>query len=488
MGSNDVDVTSVENLLALRAAVAPTDSALGAWNDLMSQVRFDHINPNTQRLAPSIFANLRRFSDFVERDRLRGAFKYTWSKTVRLIHSTQPLFDEFDRLNIDYRIIKGLAIQMLLNVPGSRTMGDVDVLVSQEDVDQVIIVLLQQGFRRTEHVVCSGHSLANHFAGLNFSKGETHIDIHVAGTKCPERLLAIMLNEAPMVGSFGAFQMKIPRPELLLLHAIVHGDLAAGPTDFVQGLVDANRLRGLVEHAVIKRVIKQSRIESHVSRFYRKATTGELSTLIFTPQDRYLRASRRFVMFFRRKPREKKQVSLLTRLNTRRIGRELVADRSSQHWMGRVLYRTWLFSGQVAMLEKLLLRYFGGMMKPPANILPAGLSAQPFLESGSHSAITALAVADRTIDWRLRIRLPDKTVRLQIQVSAPPLMNNDIWAFANGDVVSRLIGGDPSTHTLAIFHPSRDLEISIRPIWLACNRCFAGFNEMRLMFTLDQGG
>jgi len=405
-----------------------------------------------------------------------------------LIHSTQPLLDEFERLNIDYRIIKGLAIQMLLNVQGSRTMGDVDVLVSQADIDQVINVLLQQGFRRTEHVVCSGHSLANHFAGLNFSKGETHIDIHVAGTKFPERLLKIMLDEAPRTGSFGAFQMKIPGPELLLLHAIVHGDLAAGPTDFVQGLVDANRLRGLVDHTAIKRIIKQSRIESNVSRFYHQATTGDLLTLIFAPEDRYLRASRRLVMSFRRKPREKKQVSLLARLNTRRIGRELVADPNNQHWMGRVLYRAWLFSGQVAMLEKFLLRYVGAMMKPPANVLSSALSVQPFIESGSHPAITASAVADRTIDWRLRLRLPDKTVRLQIQVSAPPLANNDIWAFANGDVVSRLIGGDPSTHTLTIFHPSRDLEISIRPIWLACNRCYAGFNEMRLTFTLDQNG
>jgi hypothetical protein len=486
MGSSGFDMTSVEDLLALRAVVAPKDLALDAWRDLMSQVRFDHINPNTQRLAPSIFANLREFSDFVERDRLRGAFKYTWSKTVRLIHSTQPIFHEFDRLGIDYRVIKGLAIQMILNEPGSRTMGDVDVLVSQENIDQVIEVMFQQGFRRTEHVVCSGHSLKDHYAGLNFSRGETHIDIHVAGVKFPEHLLTLMLNEAPRAGGLGSFQMKIPGPEFLLLHAMVHGALAAGPTDFVQGLVDASKLRSVVDESIVKRVTKQTHIASHVSHFYDQATIGQLSTLIFVPQDRYLRTTRSWATHLRRKPREKNQVSLLARLGARRIGREFVADPSGQNWGSRVLYRAWLFSGQVAIFEKLLFRNLGGMMRRPTAVLSSGLCLQPFIETGSHPAITASSVAHRTIDWRFRLRLPSNIVKLQIQISAPPLVSTDIWAFANGDTVSRLIGGDPSTHILTFFHPSRDLEISIRPIWLACNRCFAGFNEMKLTFTLHQ--
>ena len=80
--------------------------------------------------------------------------------------------------------------------------------------------------------------------------------------------------------------------------------------------------------------------------------------------------------------------------------------------------------------------------------------------------------------------VPVKTVKLIVEVRAEPLSNVDIWAFSNGRIMSRLIGGDPSTHVLTFDKPAQDIEISLRPIWLACQQCFAGFNEMELAFTL----
>ena len=48
-----------EDALAIASATAPIQDALMAWNKLMDWLPFDLINPNTQRLAPTIFFNLR---------------------------------------------------------------------------------------------------------------------------------------------------------------------------------------------------------------------------------------------------------------------------------------------------------------------------------------------------------------------------------------------------------------------------------------------
>ncbi|MEI6095578.1 MAG: nucleotidyltransferase family protein, partial [Gammaproteobacteria bacterium] len=178
-----------EDELAITSATAPIGDALIAWSRLMDWLPFDVINPNTQRLAPTIFFNLRNLANFKERERLRGSFKYTWAKTTRLIHSIAPILRKFDAIDLDYRIIKGLAIQVSLNTVGSRTMGDVDILIGLKDVDRAIEIIRSFGYRRNAEVDCDGHTLSSHYGGLDFTLGETHLDLHVAETTYPEFLL-----------------------------------------------------------------------------------------------------------------------------------------------------------------------------------------------------------------------------------------------------------------------------------------------------------
>ena len=48
-----------EDELAITSATAPIGDALMAWSRLMDWLPFDVINPNTQRLAATIFFNLK---------------------------------------------------------------------------------------------------------------------------------------------------------------------------------------------------------------------------------------------------------------------------------------------------------------------------------------------------------------------------------------------------------------------------------------------
>lgn len=476
-----------ENELAARAALAPAHEALEAWTLLMEQVPFDEVNLNTQRLAPAIFSNLRQVRSFSERERLKGTYKYTWTKTTRLIHSIEPVLRAFDNACLDYRVIKGLATQVLLNTVGSRTMGDIDILFGERDIGEAIEIVRSLGYRRTEDVPCSGHSPSGHFQGLNFSLGETHLDFHVAETKHPQELFISMLKSPPEIIRWGSIDIRVPGPEFLFLHAIVHGELSAGPTDLIQAVSDVVNLQKSVDMARATVLARQTRLQASIIGFRKSVNQAGLMVLgLSMPESG--RGRRHRVRAIRTQLLENTDSrTLLRRIQARRIGRGITVDYENQRLTARIFYRIWLLTGQIAILERWIRTFIGGMLKKPAVPISNGLTIRPFRRETSHAQLTALRVADTTIDWRFRVTLPSDTKKLLVHVRADALATLDIWAFVNGVQLCRLVGGDVSTHVLTIHKPSENLEISLRPVWLACRLCFSGFNDMELEFTL-QGG
>lgn len=476
-----------EDALAIASATAPIQDALMAWNKLMDRLPFDLINPNTQRLAPAIFFNLRNQKDFKERERLRGSFKYTWAKTTRLIHSMEPILRKFDAVDLDYRIIKGLAIQVSLNTVGSRTMGDVDILIGLKDIDRAIAVIRSFGFRKNEEVTCDSHTLSSHYGGLDFTLGETHLDLHVAETTYPEFLLGKMIDDYPSIAAFGSFKMKVPSCEKLFLHAIVHGELASGPTDFMQAVSDIAQMQHEVEITEVDRLVELAHLEGVVFNFLKSMNKLGMVGLGIRLPVVGRRKRRRFRTYKHRLLQNLDSKTLFDRIQARRLGREIAVDIENQNSISRIVYRIWLFTGQIAALETMFRPLFGGMLRKPISPISNGLVLRPFEIGHSVSPLTALKTAGRSLDWRFRLMVPLSTLKLIIEVRAEPLSNVDLWAFSNGRVVSRLIGGDPSTHILTFDRPAQDIEISLRPIWLACEQCFARFSEMELAFTLISG-
>ena len=473
-----------EDALAITAAVGTRDDALLAWIRLMELMNFDEINSNTQRIAPTIFLNLKDTKEFKERERLRGSYKYTWAKTTRLIHSIEPILRKFDAVDLDYRVIKGLAIQVSLHHVGSRIMGDVDVLIGLKDVDRATDIVRSFGFRKDEEVLCDSHSLSSHYGGLNFSLGETHLDFHVAETKYPKDLLTRMIEDHPTIAAFGSFKMKVPSCENLFLHAIVHGGLSSGPTDFIQAVCDLGQLQGRIEMSEVNQIAKLTHLEGVVFEFiksYKKYGLAELG--IKLPEVKYGKRDR-FKTFKNGLVQDLNSNSLYDRIQARRFGRTISVDPENQNLISRTIYRIWLLTGQIAALETIFRTLFGGMLRKPSAQIWNGLVIRPFQIGESEIPLTSLKTAVQTIDWRFRCLVPSNVRKLIIEVRAEPLNNVDIYAFANGKILSRLIGGDPTTHFLTFDRPDQDIEISLRPIWLACQKCFAGFNDLELSFTL----
>jgi len=247
-----------EEFDALMAATQSPGIGKQHWVALMSRLPFDQINENTQRSIPAIFSNLRNESEVPDRERMRGAFKYTWAKNTRMLFDVRPVLQELDRLDVNYRVIKGAAVLAHQGQFGSRIMGDIDLLIAASDCAIVEKVFISNGFRRSSHSVCAGHSDADHFEALNFNAGATHVDLHVAEFKYPNALLELMLEQPAQLLSTPIGVLPVPDSHLLLLHSAVHGQAAHGPTDLMQTALDFTTLSSTISTSTLLTKARQT--------------------------------------------------------------------------------------------------------------------------------------------------------------------------------------------------------------------------------------
>lgn len=481
-----------ENELSLTAALATNDVALAAWIELMEYLPFDEVNINTQRLAPIIFNNLRHCSNVPERERLRGTYKYYWAKTTRIIHSIAPLLQLLDQASINYRIIKGLAIQLSQRTVGARIMADCDIVIRERDAQRAIEIFESLGFRPKFHARCNCHSsTANTYSptgyiqGLSFTHGETELDLHVAESKFPKRLLGRMLDHPPELVRWGSHVVCVPNQELLLLHSIVHGERENGPSDLVQAVSDVVQLSRTVDIKKVEILAKQLKLEGSVANFRRLTDKAGFNSPNLSPLNvgnfkstslhtlrAWFQSSNGLLLV----PRQ---------IRARRAGRKIVVDFHNQSLFSRILYRIWLCTGQIVVLERWICNFGGRFMRKPQAAISDGLIVAPFARDFTNNQMSILRVAQDTLDWRFRIRLPVDSETVMIKVHAEALSKIDLIVFVNGVVLCEIIGGDQrTTQIFTIQRPRTDLEISLRPLWAACPLCFSKLNSMELEFNV----
>ena len=482
-----------ENELSLAAALATDDVALAAWIELMEYLPFDEVNINTQRLAPIIFNNLRHYSNVPERERLRGTYKYHWAKTTQIIYSIAPLLQLLDQASINYRIIKGLAIQLSQRTVGARIMADCDIVIKEKDAQRAVEIIESLGFRPKFHAPCNCYPSTAHFypptgyiQGLSFTHGKTELDLHVAESKFPKRLLGRMLDHPPELVRWGSLVVCVPNQELLTLHAIVHGERANGPSDLVQAVSDVVQLSRTVDIKKIGILAKELKLEGSVANFRRLTDKASFKTpYLSLPNVGHFKSTwlhtRRAWLQSSYGP-----LLILRQIRARRSGRKIVVDFHNQSLFSRILYRIWLYTGQIVVLERWICNLGGRFMRKPQAAISDGLIVAPFTRDFTNNQLSILRVAQDTLDWRFRIRLPVDSKRVMIRVHAEALSKLDFTVIVNGVVLCDIFGDDPNTHVVTIQQPRTDLEISLRPLWDACPLCFSKLNSMELKFNVKQ--
>ena len=468
---------------ALLAAVAPSQEAESRWRAIMDRMAFDEVNANTQRVMPAIFHNLRNIVDVPERDRMRGAFKHSWSKNTRMLYDLRPVLQTIDDTGVDYRIIKGAAVQTVCGSIGARVMGDIDILTNLANIDAVACSLLEHGFRRSAHLECSGHSDTGHFDAWNFNKDETHIDVHVAEVKYPSPLLQRMISTPQMRVKGPAGALAVPPAELLVLHAAVHGDLSSGPTDLMQAALDLSLLRASVNRdRLLSYAIETGSLDA-LRRLDATLESLGLNTSGVRPSYGQLAVERVAARRRRVVALTTESSSVARRVADRRRNPD-AKDRIRSGFNGhRSAYMTWIQWGRFAATERAAVRLWGGFLEEPGETLRDPKSVTPFLQG--YSGITASSVPGPSLDWRFRVRLDAPIGRGDLRFDSPALDRLDAFVFINGIPRTRIVAGDLTTRTVGIQDMGPSMEISLRPLWNACERCYSGLDDLEI--SLETG-
>jgi hypothetical protein len=472
-----------EDLQALGAATAPPSEAKRHWLALMDRIPFDEVNGSTQRIMSAIFSNLREEPELPERDRLRGAFKYTWSRNTELLNGVRSVLASFEAGGIDYRILKGAAVQMTGAGLGSRGMGDIDLLVGPADVDRVVEVMLENGFRRGTFATCSGHNDAGLHGALNFNNQGCHVDVHVAGAKQPTHLLAEMMIAPASIGRAAGLQARMPPPELLALHAAVHGGAALGSTDFVQAVVDVSTMAPRLNQRRLVAAAKATQTLTHLLQLDAAVRLVGARPLGIHVPARERAAAYTELAATRVVDVATETSSVIRRVRNRQRGSRAQVAVARDFRGNRQAYSLWLRAGQFAKLERLMVSVSGGFLPEPAATCVSGAVLRPFMQTTT-PGMTASTVAGSALDWRFRVRFAGAQRHVRLTVDSPRFDALDAFVFFNGQPYTRVVGGDPSTRSIYFQNLPESVEFSLRPLWDACTLCYQGLEDLQVRIDL----
>lgn len=473
-----------EERLALLAAAASPQEARSSWNSLMSETPFEAINDNSQRIVPAIFSNLRHHDDIVERERLRGAFKYTWSKNTRVLRELIPVFEDFRVNTIAFRVIKGAAVQAVTERFGARYMGDVDLLILERDTEAVEKIFTASGFRRNSDRPCPEHPESISPSSINFNKGQCHVDVHVAGLKEPKPLLRQMMSQSGIRIRLATTWIEVPPPELLLLHAAFHGSRAAGPTDVMQAALDISLLRPKVDPHTLEDVARETKtllelvdLDRQLGAIQIPGSGVDVSTGVLALA-RLDRLKSRLVEI------TTSVIPIINRMKRRKPGSKTLSQIRRVFPGHAFSYRVWLLSGKFSVTERIAMGLWGGFLDKPKTGVSPDHEISPF--STVDTSVVCSPVSPGALDWRFRIRIPRESQTVWMEFQSPQFDRLDPTVYVNGIPVARFVAGDTSARRIRLRGFGSTPEISIRPSSLACANCFSGLEDLRLVVEVEQ--
>lgn len=158
------------------------------------------------------------------RETLKKKVSVVIANNMRVNYNHAELHELLSSNNVPYVVLKGCASASYYPEPTLRTMGDVDFLVSPNDVEKVDELLKAEGFTPWD---------ANHICHIVYTRDDAHLEMHFEPAGVPEgkagevirEQLSDIFEESRMV-EVGGFEMRLPshfhHGLILLLHTMHH--------------------------------------------------------------------------------------------------------------------------------------------------------------------------------------------------------------------------------------------------------------------------
>jgi hypothetical protein len=467
-----------EFTLAVKSAILLPNKAKEPWEQLIKEIGFENLNNSTQRVLPKIFKNLESETNISAYEKLKGAYKYNWTKNNRLLFSFLPILKALNEQSIDYRILKGAALNLLSDNVGHRTMGDIDLLIGAADLIRISDIFEENDFQKKYDTKCINAERVEFDTEICFLTPEKfEVDVHLVEKTYPQLLYRKIMKAKPNFTQFQDQNVKLPNFELALIHAVYHGNKSVSETDLIQTYLDCDQLMNLIEVKNLYKIAKELNFSSVINsslnelNFLRNekpvtAVKGTKLTL-FTPsyylwvlKNKFLNSSDFFTI---------KTARAMSKKEIRAV---------QKNFEGRkILYKLWLRIGKPRPFERIVFVVFGGFLKNPKQYPVLGESFIGFEKANQNWFKTNLT-AFESHDWRFKIRVPKESKIATIEMIAEEFKNWNWLIFINGKFFGTTTQIHHGTYVIRYPFPTQNLEISLRSPSHVCELCEHGISDL----------
>lgn len=465
--------------LAIKSAILHQDQAQSAWSELMDIVNFENLGHSAQRILPRIFKNLEDSAEIPFYEKLKGAYKYNWVKNNRLLVPFLPIILEMNSKEIQYRLLKGAALNLMSKSPGERVMGDIDLLIETRDLNELIRILEFQGYVKKYDTKCPNalseiieHEIC-YISPKNFE-----VDIHLAEKSYPKLLFQKMMQTKPLIENFHNVQVYLPSRELLLLHSAFHGHQAVAETDLTQTYVDISQLMVGINFKELESITNKLGIYEILNKLLNTLNNLTNQNLKVRKKNRINIWNTNYLkwIIYHKMPiiSDFKQI-----MQTRRIHQKEIKIIQKKFVGRKYLYLIWVKFGKPRPLESVFNRVLGGFLPLPSDFMRSGETKLVF-DSIQATWITANNASREAHDWRFKVKHPKNSSITAIELSAEGFKHWNWLVFVNGKLQGTTMQNPNGSYGISISDHLKYFEISLRSPSHVCQLCEHGLSDLAL--------
>jgi hypothetical protein len=449
--------------LVVAAITAPKAEAKKAWNKLMGSVNFDQLDPRVFNLLPSLYAKIGKIDGVLEANRIRGVYLYNASINLRREVQLRNLVRSLDKNNIDYRILKGMAISLLSGNIGIRSMGDVDLLIKKRDYLKFLEISREIGMRLLFDIECAGRqheTLDNKINLISFNHLE--IDLHFSETSFPSLTLGRMMIEKPHLVYRNGQEYKLPQPFLLAKHICIHGIQQIGAVDKHRSLIDLS----LIE--TFSRSDQEENLRINAANYIKL-----MSSKVASEQEIFFSRKARWT-FFVEKLKQVQRIGTKVRFRKTDFGSILSSFKRNPS----PVYLLWIISGRFQVIERVIHKFSNGFLSTPNKETPISMNIPVYIFQKNRTSVIHSFVSP--FEVRIKVRTNPSALKHDIYFFSEEFKSHDYEIFCNGQMVGKNIANDLGTLGVSIFSANKSMEISIRNPVHSCVNCQKSFNSLTL--------
>jgi hypothetical protein len=469
----------IELQLAIRCAALPPAQAAASWNKLMQIVTFEDLSHSSQRILPKIFKNLEAFINLPFYEKLMGAYKFNWVKNNRILMPFTPIIAELNNQMIDYRLLKGAALNLSSNSIGERVMGDIDLLIKTENLNQIVKILKSNNYKQKYATLCPNeiNDMVEH--ELCFvSPQNFEVDLHLVEKSYPKALFKEMINTSPVEVIFNGTKAKIPSKELTLIHSAKHGQQSVGVTDSIQSYIDINELLRRIDFGTLQTKSNKVQLTEIVNVYLEnlnQLTNQKYPTIKNTRKKLFKLPINKFNFF----DNERIFMHLREIIKTRQVSKWEVEKIFTRFKGKRYIYLVWIKLGKPRHFERVVLQLFGGFLQTPRDHFQTGNSSTSFVSNAQKWIVTS-QVSSEAHDWRFKLKQVQYSKKTSIELFSENFKNWNWLVFVNGKLQGTTLQNSDGIYIIELGSYSKVLEISLRSPSHVCELCEYGLSDLRI--------